>query len=50
MSSTSSTSVLSKVFKGMKALLEASSQKKPITRAIRGPLAYAVKKGGGSSE
>ena len=48
--STSSTSVLSIVFKGMKALLQACSQKKPITRAIIGPLAYAVEEGGGSSE
>ena len=48
--STSSTSVLSIVFKGMKALLQACSQKKPITRAIIVPLAYAVEEGGGSSE
>lgn len=48
--STSSTSVLSIVFKGMKALLQACSQKKPITRAIIGPLAYADEEGGGSSE
>jgi hypothetical protein len=34
----------------MKAFLQASSQKKPITRAIIGPLAYAEEEGGGSSE
>jgi hypothetical protein len=48
--STSSTSVLSKVFREMKAHLQASSQKKPKTRAIIGPLAYADEEEGGSSE